>query len=50
VDIVALDQQRIVRAHVADGAQDPQEVRLYDCLAVFCFLPDDPSEELGLLR
>ena len=33
--------------HVADGAQDPQEVELHDCLAVAQLLCDTP-EELGL--
>jgi len=33
--------------HVADGAQDPQEVELHDCFAVAQFLRDAP-EELGL--
>ena len=33
--------------HVADGAQNPQEVEFHDCLAVAQLLCDAP-EELGL--
>ena len=34
VDAVALNEQRAVRVHVADSAQDAQQVELHDCLAV----------------